>query len=67
MYAILTALCVYLGVARAQHWFVFTLAAARALHERALWAVIHAPLAFYHANPTGRILNRSFGSACVCS
>ncbi len=58
IYGILTLLSIYLGFIRATLWFRFTLNAARSLHERALWSVLHAPLAFFHANPSGRILNR---------
>ena len=34
------------------------LAAAQALHERLLGAVVHAPVAFYDGTPSGRVLNR---------
>ena len=32
--------------------------AARALHERLLGALMRAPMAFFHATPAGRVLNR---------
>jgi ATP-binding cassette subfamily C (CFTR/MRP) protein 4 len=49
---------ILIGYFRALIWFKFTLNAAKNLHENSLWAVIHSPLSFFHANPTGRILNR---------
>ena len=50
---ILTVLCIFIGFYRAIAWFEFTLAASSNLHERSLWAVLHAPLQFFVANPSG--------------
>lgn len=50
---ILTILCIFIGFYRAIAWFEFTLAASSNLHERSLWAVLHAPLQFFVANPSG--------------
>lgn len=51
---ILTVLCIFIGFYRALSWFEFTLAASSNLHEKSLWAVLHAPLQFFVANPAGR-------------
>lgn len=58
IFAVLTSLCVVMGFYRAVSWFEFTLGAANNLHANCLWAVMHSPLQFFIANPTGRILNR---------
>jgi hypothetical protein len=50
---ILTVLCIFIGFYRALSWFEFTLAASSNLHEKSLWAVLHAPLQFFVANPAG--------------
>ena len=39
---------------RAIVWFRFTLAAASTIHEKSLWAVMHTPLQFFVANPSGQ-------------
>jgi ATP-binding cassette, subfamily C (CFTR/MRP), member 4 len=57
-YACLTVACIIMGFYRAVSWFEFTLGAANNLHANSLWAVMHSPLQFFIANPTGRILNR---------
>lgn len=59
--AILVGSCIVMGFARSSMWFRFTLHASSTLHDRALWAVIRSPMAFFVANPTGRILNRFSG------
>ena len=51
-------ICIIIGFGRARHYFYFSLNASSNQHNHALWSVIHAPLTFYNANPTGRILNR---------
>jgi len=58
VFAVLTVLRVVMGFTRARAWFRFTLGASSHLHETSLWAVMHSPLQFFIANPTGRILNR---------
>ena len=50
--------CIVMGLLRAVLWFRYALAAASNMHEACLWAVVHTPLRFFVANPTGRILNR---------
>jgi hypothetical protein len=53
------AACVLLiSVARAFLFFWCALRAATSLHDDAAAAVLRAPLAFFHTNPTGRVLNR---------
>eukprot|EP00897_Mesotaenium_endlicherianum_P008662 jgi/Mesen1/7824/ME000417S07136 len=42
-----------------QFWLMFTsIRAGRALHEGMLKAILRAPMAFFHANPQGRLINR---------
>lgn len=57
-YAILVAVCVVLGLLRADLFFRFALRASSSLHDQALEAVLAAPLAFFHSNQRGRILNK---------
>lgn len=57
-YAILVAVCLVLGLLRADLFFRFALRASSTLHDQALEAVLAAPLAFFHSNPRGRILNK---------
>lgn len=58
VFGILVFLCIIIGFYRALAWFRFSIKAASRLHERCFWAVLHSPLSFFIANPTGRILNR---------
>jgi len=46
------------GVVRSWLFFAVTRRAGTALHNEMLRAVVAAPLWFFGANPTGRILNR---------
>ena len=57
-YAGLTVALVVVGVARAQLTFHLCLQASRAIHQDMTTRVLRAPVGFFHANPTGRILNR---------
>eukprot|EP00897_Mesotaenium_endlicherianum_P001271 jgi/Mesen1/1171/ME000124S00204 len=42
-----------------QFWLMFSsIRAGRALHEGMLTAILRAPMAFFHANPQGRLINR---------
>ena len=47
-----------LGTLRAFTFFWGSYSAASRLHNAMLGRVLHAPLAFFHANSAGRILNR---------
>ena len=58
IFAILVVLCIIIGFGRAWIWFQFSLKAASTLHQRSLWSIVHSPMQFFIANPTGRILNR---------
>ena len=58
VYAIFVAALIIISVWRAQMFFHYSLVASTSLHEKSLARVLHAPLSFYHTNPTGRILNR---------
>eukprot|EP00667_Euglena_gracilis_P000555 EG_transcript_556 len=46
------------GVLRSWLFFAFALRAATSLHGRMFQAILHSPLWFFGANPSGRILNR---------
>ncbi len=58
VYAIIMCVCVVLGLLRAHLFFRFALRASSHLHDKALEAVLAAPLTFFHSNPRGRILNK---------
>lgn len=58
VYGAVTASIVVLAMARSLLFFGTAMAAATRLHEAAAAAVLRAPLAFFHANPAGRILNK---------
>lgn len=58
MFAILVFLTIIVGYHKVEMWFYFTNVASRELHLQSLWGVLHSPLRFFVANPTGRILNR---------
>ena len=47
-----------LGFTRAFSFFVFSSRAGSRLHQRMLSGVLQAPMAFFCANPSGRILNK---------
>jgi hypothetical protein len=49
---------VLLGLYRSLLFFVALQRGATAVHDTVAGCVLHAPLAFFHTNPTGRILNR---------
>ena len=53
----LRAAVVVLSLGRNLGWFSAALAAGTRLNSRTLASVLRAPLAFFHTNPTGRILN----------
>ena len=58
MYATFTGSVLLIAVFRS---FLFFEAARRAgtrMHHRMARNVLHAPLAFFHTNPSGRVLNR---------
>ena len=47
-----------LAILRAVQWFRSSIAISQSLHDRMLARVVAAPLAFFTANPIGRLLNR---------
>ena len=55
LYGVIILATIIVGILRARLWFRFTIGAAESLHERSMWAVMHAPLTFFHANPTGAL------------
>jgi ATP-binding cassette subfamily C (CFTR/MRP) protein 4 len=58
LYGGLVALSLLLSLGRAAAFFGACLAAAAGLHDAAFVRVLCAPVAFFDAHPTGRILNR---------
>ena len=58
VYAIFAASVLIISILRAQLFFGASLRASTALHDAALTRLLHAPLSFFHTNPTGRVLNR---------
>jgi ATP-binding cassette, subfamily C (CFTR/MRP), member 4 len=58
IFALLVFLTILVGYHKVELWFYFTNIASKELHLQSLWGVLHSPLSFFVANPTGRILNR---------
>ncbi len=58
IFAVLVGACLLVGFLKSVAWFSFSLSASKNLHSSCLWGVLHSPLQFFVANPTGRILNR---------
>jgi len=58
VYAIFAATILIISILRAQLFFWASLRATTAIHNAALTRLLHAPLSFFHTNPTGRVLNR---------
>lgn len=58
VFGLLVFLTIVVGYHKVDMWFLFTNIASRELHLRCLWGVLHSPMSFFIANPTGRILNR---------
>ena len=56
--AIFVAVTVVICLLRTLAFFVLAGRASTRLHDDMFNAVLHAPLSFFHANPSGRILNR---------
>ncbi|KDD72696.1 hypothetical protein H632_c3011p0, partial [Helicosporidium sp. ATCC 50920] len=57
-YAIMVAALLAVSLSRAQLYFAAALGAASRLHDAAAARVLRAPLAFFHTNPAGRVINR---------
>lgn len=58
VYGLLTGLVIVLSLLRSVLWFEASVTAATSIHNAMVHKVLRAPLAFYHTNPTGRIVNR---------
>ncbi|GAX75678.1 hypothetical protein CEUSTIGMA_g3121.t1 [Chlamydomonas eustigma] len=58
VYGLLTLGVVILAFMRGFMFFQSCVTAASKIHDIMATRVLHAPLAFFHTNPTGRILNR---------
>jgi len=57
-YGILVATSLFLALARASVFFSAAVAASDSAHKKAFLRVLCAPVSFFDANPSGRILNR---------
>jgi ATP-binding cassette subfamily C (CFTR/MRP) protein 4 len=58
VYGLLTAGVIVVSLLRSGLFFWATMRAATRLHNSMLLRVLRAPLAFFHTNPAGRVLNR---------
>ncbi|DBA75192.1 TPA: hypothetical protein ACH3X1_010497 [Trebouxia sp. C0004] len=58
VYGMLVIIITVIAIVRAVMFFHFTFKASSAMHDEVAQHVLRAPLAFFHTNPTGRILNR---------
>lgn len=58
VYGILTAGVITVSLVRSGLFFWATMRAATRIHDTMLVRVLRAPLAFFHTNPAGRVLNR---------
>lgn len=53
-YAVLSIFTALFSLVRNYSWFHSAYMAARGIHERMFYAMLRAPMAFFHANPHGR-------------
>ena len=58
VYAAFTGSVLLIAVFRSFLFFGVARRAGTRMHLRMARTVLHAPLAFFHTNPTGRVLNR---------
>lgn len=58
MYGGLTAGVIVVALLRASLFFWASMVAATRMHNSMVVRVLGAPLAFFHTNPAGRVLNR---------
>lgn len=58
VYGMLTGIVVVVSLLRSGMFFEATLRASTRIHNAMAARVLRAPLAFFHTNPAGRILNR---------
>ncbi|KAL6756466.1 P-loop containing nucleoside triphosphate hydrolase protein [Haematococcus lacustris] len=58
VYGLLTGLVVLFGTLRSFLFFTAAVHASTRMHDAMVLRVLRAPLAFFHTNPAGRILNR---------
>ena len=58
MYAGFTGSVLLIAVFRSFLFFETARRAGTRMHHRMAHTVLHAPLAFFHTNPSGRVLNR---------
>jgi ATP-binding cassette subfamily C (CFTR/MRP) protein 4 len=65
VYGLLTAGVMVVSLLRSGLFFWATMRASTRLHSSMLLRVLRAPLAFFHTNPAGRVLNR-FSNDQVC-
>ena len=58
MYAAFTGSVLLIAVFRSFLFFEVARRAGTRMHHRMARTVLHAPLSFFHTNPSGRVLNR---------
>jgi ABC-type multidrug transport system fused ATPase/permease subunit len=58
VYGLLTAGVISVSLLRAAVFFWATIRASTRIHNSMVARVLRAPLAFFHTNPAGRVLNR---------
>lgn len=56
---ILTAAVLVLAIGRTLHYFIMTDIASTRICQLFTWKILRAPLSFFHATPSGQILNRA--------
>lgn len=67
VYGGLTGGVIVIALLRASLFFWVTMVAATRMHNNMVLRVLRAPLAFFHTNPAGRVLNRfSNDQVSVC-
>lgn len=63
MYGLLVGLVLVVAVPRSALFFFAAVRASTNIHDVSALRVMRAPLAFFHTNPVGRMLNRCGGVA----
>lgn len=66
VYGILTAVVITIALSRSGLFFWAAMRASTRIHNSMLLSVLRAPLAFFHTNPVGRILNRFSNDQVRC-
>ena len=58
MYGLLVGLVMLVAAPRSALFFIAAVQASTHIHDAAALRVMRAPLAYFHTNPVGRMLNR---------